>query len=868
MKEQPMSDFRRLVLRLVHAFWPARGESDLAREIAAHLAILEDEFRRRGLTPEEARLAARRAFGGVEQAKENQREARSFRWLSDARQDIQYASRMLRWAPGFTIAAVLTLALGIGANTAIFTVVHAVMLRPLPFPDPNRLVGIVQQHKSFGVDIVTWPDYVDWRDTARSFASLAGAWNRVYNLTGIDEPERLAGAAVTPNLFSTLGIVPQLGTLFNADGSTDPQTVLLSDRLWKRRFAASADVIGRTIALNGASHTVIGVMPPGFAWPDAVELWVPFVHEPGMNSGYHLLQVIGRLAPGTTLAASQAELTTIAAAAAAARPATNKDWGVQVASLLDYTVGPSSRPLLILAGAAACVLLIACANVAGLLMSRALSRRREISMRTALGASRSRIIRQVVTESLVLAALGGVCGLALADWAMPSLLSLSTLPRVSGIALDAPMFLIALTASGVAGLLFGLLPALATSRSSVSTAVRTRDAAPIAWFRGALLVVEIAASVVLLAGAGLLIRSFDKLQTVETGLNVDRVLTARFFLPRASYPVERCVSLYQQMIERVTTLPDVAEAAAVSVFPFSGASANVVFTIPDRPPAEPGNVLTANFSAATAGYFRAMGIPLGAGRGFEATDRATAPFVAVVNQAMADRYFPGQNPMGRFVQILGPTPREIVGVIPNLRQRALNLPPEPEIYVPHPQFPTGGMFLVVRTKHDGPERVAADVRTAVRSLDRDIPIASVRTGAELINQTTSSRRQSLVLLSVFAALALVLSVFGVYAVLSFTVSQQTSEIGIRMALGAAPSDVLAMMLKKGLLPVVIGLLCGMGIVLASARVLSQMLFDVRPSDPLTLSAVGLLLFAAASTAVVVPARRATQVDPLLALRCE
>ena len=863
-----MSDFRRLVLRLVHAFWPARGESDLAREIAAHLAILEDEFRRRGLTPEEARLAARRAFGGVEQAKENQREARSFRWLSDARQDIQYASRMLRRAPGFTIAAVLTLALGIGANTAIFTVVHAVMLRPLPFPDPNRLVGIVQQHKSFGVDIVTWPDYVDWRDTARSFASLAGAWNRVYNLTGIDEPERLAGAAVTPNLFSTLGIVPQLGTLFNADGSTNPQTVLLSDRLWKRRFAASADVIGRTIALNGASHTVIGVVPPGFAWPEAVELWVPFVHEPGMNSGYHLLQVIGRLAPGTTLAASQAELTTIASAAAAARPATNKDWGVQDASLLDYTVGPSSRPLLILAGAAACVLLIACANVAGLLMSRALSRRREISMRTALGASRSRIIRQLVTESLVLAALGGVCGLALADWAMPSLLSLSTLPRVSGIALDAPMFLIALTASGVAGLLFGLLPALATSRSSVSTAVRTRDAAPIAWFRGALLVVEIAASVVLLAGAGLLIRSFYKLQTVETGLNVDRVLTARFFLPRASYPVERCVSLYQQMIERVTTLPDVAEAAAVSVFPFSGASANVVFTIPDRPPAEPGNVLTANFSAATAGYFRAMGIPLVAGRGFEATDRATAPFVAVVNQAMADRYFPGQNPIGRFVQILGPTPREIVGVIPNLRQRALNLPPEPEIYAPHPQFPTGGMFLVVRTKHDGPERVAADVRTAVRSLDRDIPIASVRTGAELINQTTSSRRQSLVLLSVFAALALVLSVFGVYAVLSFTVSQQTSEIGIRMALGAAPSDVLAMMLKKGLLPVVIGLLCGMGIVLASARVLSQMLFDVRPSDPLTLSAVGLLLFAAASTAVVVPARRATQVDPLLALRCE
>jgi putative ABC transport system permease protein len=868
MKERSMSDLRRIILRLVHALWPAGGESDLTREIAAHLAILEDECRRRGMTPEEARLAARRAFGGVDQAKESQRDARSFRWLSDARQDVQYASRMLWRAPGFTIAAVLTLALGIGANTAIFTVVHAVMLRPLPFAEPHRLVGIVQQHKSFGVDIVTWPDYVEWRDTAKSFASLAGAWNRVYNLTGIEEPERLPGAAVTPNLFATLGAVPQLGSTFSLDGSTDSHTVILSDRLWKRRFGASMDVVGRTIALNGTRHTVIGVMAPGFAWPEAVELWVPFVHEPGMNAGYHLLQVTGRLTPGTTLAEARAELTAIAAAAAVARPATNKDWGVQLASLLDYTVGPASRPLLILAGAAACVFLIACANVAGLLMSRALTRRREISMRTALGASRSRILRQLVTESFVLAALGGLCGLALADLTMSSLLSLATLPRASGITLDASMFLIALAASGAAGLLFGLLPAIATSRTSVSTAVRTRDAVPVAWLRAALLVVQIAASVVLLAGAGLLLRSFYKLQTVDTGLNIDRVLTARFFLPRASYPVERCVSLYQQMIERMEKLPDVAAAAAVSVFPFSGASANVVFTIEGRPPEAPGNVLTANFSAATPGYFRAMNIPLVAGRGFEGADHAKAPFVAVINQAMADRYFPGQNPIGQFVQILGPLPRQIVGVIPNLRQRALHLPPEPEIYTPHAQFPTGGMFLVVRTKHDAPARIAPDVRAAVRSLDSDVPIASVRTGPELVYETTSTRRQSLVLLSVFAALALMLSVIGVYAVLSFTVSQQTSEIGIRMALGAAPSDVLGMMLKKGLLPVVIGLLGGMGIALASTRVLSQMLFDVRPSDPLTLSAVGLLLLAAASLAVVLPARRATHVDPLLALRCE
>jgi putative ABC transport system permease protein len=383
-----------------------------------------------------------------------------------------------------------------------------------------------------------------------------------------------------------------------------------------------------------------------------------------------------------------------------------------------------------------------------------------------------------------------------------------------------------------------------------------------------MLVVEVAASVVLLAGAGLLLRSFYKLQTVETGLNVDRILTARFFLPRASYPIERCVALYEQMIERVTTLPDVADAAAVSVFPFSGTSAGAVFTITGRPPSAPGTVLTANFTSATPGYFRAMGIPLTVGRGFEIADHAKAPFVAVVNEAMADRYFPGQNPIGQFVQILGPNPRQIVGIIPNLRQRALHLPAEPEIYVPHAQFPTGGMFLVVRTRHDAPERAAAAVRAVVRALDHDLPIASIRSGSDLISQTISSRRLSLVLLSIFAAIALGLSIVGVYAVLSFTVSQQTREIGIRMALGARASDVLRMMLWKGLLPVVFGLTIGLATALASTGVLSQMLFDVRPSDPVTLIGVASLLLVAASVAVLLPARRAARLDPLIALRCE
>jgi len=856
---------RRFARRLRNVARPSLADRELTREIDAHLLLLEDEFRRRGLSDEDARYAARRAFGGIEQAKEQQRDARSFRWLDDAGRDVQYAARMLRRSPGFTIAAVLTLALGIGANSAIFTVVHAVMLRPLPYPEPDRLIGVVQQHKSFGVDVVTLPDYLEWRDEAKSLAALGAAWKITVNLTGVDEPERLGGAQVTSNLFRTLGVAPQLGTTF-PDSTSDSQSVVLSDRLWRHHFGAAPNAVGRTVWLNGVRRTVIGVMPPGFAWPEGVELWIPLVPEAAMNRGYHQLQVTGRLARGATVSDARAELEALAARSAATFPATNKDWGVQVSSLLDYTVGPASRSLVILAGAAGCVLLTACANVGGLLTARALARRKEISLRTALGASRSRIMRQLLTESVVLSLLGGIAGVVVAEYTIPALLSLTTLPRAADIALDTRMLLATLIASISAGLLFGLAPAAATSRFAVSTAIRVRGDVTSGWLRSTLLVLQIATAVVLLTGAGLLLRSFYKLQTVDTGLNVDRILTARFFLPRASYPEERRVSLYEEMIARTKALPDVADAAVVSAFPFSGASANVAFTVPTRPASE--SLLTANFLAATPGYFRTMGIPLLAGRSFETTDTATAPFVAVVNQSMADRYFPGQNPIGQSIQILGPKPRQIVGIMPNLRQRALHLPAEPEIYVPHAQFPSGGMFLVVRTKDDRPQRVAPAVRATVRSVDRDLPIASIRTANQLLSDTMSSRTLNLVLLSVFAALSLVLSVVGVYGVLAFTVSRQTIEIGIRMALGAARRDVLLLMIRTGLAPVIVGVACGLALAVVSTRVLRTLLFDVTPSDPATLVAAVLVLLAASLAAVVGPARRAANVDPLLALKAE
>ena len=863
-----MSRLRRFLHRCYNVLHPAGPESELAREVASHLALLEDDFRRRGMTHEEARFAARRAFGGVEQAKEIQRDARAFRWLNDARQDTQYAVRVLRRSPGFTAVAVLTLALGIGANSAIFTVVNGVLLQPLPYPQPDRLVGIVQHHTSFGSEFATWPDYVDWRDRSSSLQSLGGAWSRVYNLTGMDEPERLAGAAATESLFSTLGVVPQLGGFFNSDGKGDPRSVVISHRLWQRRFGSSPDVIGRRVALNGVSHTIIGVTPPGFAWPEASELWVPFVSEPGMTRGYHMLRVVGRLQPGATLPAARAELETIAAASAAAYPDFNKDWGVQVSSLLAATVGSATRALLILAGAAGCVLLIACANVAGLLTSRALTRRQEMSMRTALGASRGRIIRQLLTESVVLSTVGGAIGLTLAAWTIPLLLRLATLPRVADVALDTTVFVATALVSAATGLLFGLAPAVTASRTSLVGSMGGRSSASTGWVRPALLIVELAATVVLLAGAGLLLRSFAKLQQVDTGVNVERMLTARFFLPRASYPVERCVAVYQQMIDRVAGLPDVDSAAAVSVFPFSGTSANVVFTSPARPSTVPGDILTANFSAVTAGYFRTMGIPLVAGRDFETADHAKAPSVTVVNRAMADRYFPGQDPLGQVVRVLGPKPRTIVGVVPNLRQRALQTPPEPEIYVPHHQFPTGGMFLVVRTRSDRADLLAPSLRAMVRSIDRDLPIASIRTGEELIGETLSSQRLSVVLLTAFAALAVVLSIVGVYGVVSFAVSQQTREIGIRMAVGAAARDVIGLVLWKGLWPVVAGLSVGLAAALATTRVLAKMLFDVGPADPVTFLAAVSLLFAAAIAAVLIPARRAARLDPLIAVRRE
>jgi putative ABC transport system permease protein len=853
------------------AWWSRRfrrsnADADLDEEIRFHLSEEARLRADRGESAEDARWNARREFGNVLLVKETTRDAWGLRLLHDFAGDLHFGVRMMMRAPALAAAAIASLTLGIGANTAIFTVVNAVLLRPLPYPQPHELVGIVQRHEQFGPEFATWPDFADWRDHSSTLAAIGGAWGAAYNLTGVDEPERLAGAAATPGMFEALRVEPIAGQRFRAGADQDPHVVVLGHDLWRRRFGGDAAAVGRRVDLNGRPHTVIGVMPEGFSWPPATELWVPFVPESGMNRGYHLLQVVGRLKPGASIAATQEELSAVAASSAAAYPNTNRDWGVSTSSLLDAMVGQTTRSLWILSGAAACLLLIACANVASLLASRAVARRLELSVRNALGASRRRLLQQLLTESLVLSIVAGAAGLVVAAMVIDSLLALTALPRSAEVAIDLRVFAATMVAAVVTAFAVGSVSAWSASRSDLRDVQANRGTARTGWLRPALLVVEVAAAIILLAGSGLLIRSFHRLNQVETGFDADRLLTMRFFLPRVNYPPARSVQLYEQMIERAGAVPGVADAAAVSAFPFSGTTADVTFAIPSQSPPPPGQGPNAAFAAVTPGYFRTIGVDVVSGRGLESNDHADAPLVAVVNRAMVNRYFSGQDPIGQTVRILGPRPRTIVGVVQDILQRGLDRAPEPEIYVPHAQSPLGGMFLVVRSANARPERLIAPMRAEIRNLDANVPIANVQTADELLNGTLSSRRFSMLLLSIFGGAALLLVIVGIYGVLSYAVAQRTAEIGIRMALGAARPQVIRLMIWNGMWPALLGLVIGIAAAAGVSQVLAHALFEIQPQDPMTYAAVAVLVVTTALAAAYLPARRASLVDPRTALQ--
>ena len=802
--------------------------------------------------------------------------------------DLRFALRTLAKSPGFAAIALATLAIGIGANTAIFSVVDAVLLRPLPFREPERLVALFQTLPSKGVTAngVSYLNYEDFARQARSYETLAAVRMHDFTLTGQGEPALVAAGTVTSNVFAALGAKPLLGRALVAadDDLAAPAVAVLSERLWRERFAADPAIVGKTVLLDARPSTVVGVMPASFKTPPEsppAELWLTLTHDPVFEDlrklrGGHYLRLVARLKPGVSIAQAQAELQTIAAGLARQYPKENEGWGVRVVPLAESLVGNVRTALLVLLGAVGLVFLIACANVANLLLVRAGARTRELAIRTALGAGRGRIARQLLTECLVLGVAGGALGLGLAFAALQGARTFlpADLPRASEIGLDGRVLLFSLFASILSAVVFGLAPVLHVAGSDLAEALKegsigTGESGRRTRMRGALVVGETAVSFVLLIGAGLLVKSFAKLQDVRTGFDSSHVLTGGLSLPRNQYSKpEQWIGFYRELVERLKARPGVESAAAVLPLPLTGSGLNFAFQIEGRP-AEKAGQDSANFTAATAEYFRVLRVPLLRGRLFETADTPDSAKVCLVSAAFAKRYFPGENPLGRRL-IFGFTqrvPREIVGVVGDVQRDGLASPSQPEMYVPFGQDPFWAAYVAVRTPGD-PGSLASALRDEVRALDPSMPLAGIQPMDRYVYDSVAEPRFRTMLLGLFAAAALALAAIGLYGVVSYNAARRTREVGIRLALGAGRADVLRLVMREGLVLSGLGLAAGIAGAAFLTRFLSGLLFGVSRLDPLIYAAVALCLLAAGLLASVVPARRAARVDPIVALRYE
>jgi putative ABC transport system permease protein len=798
-------------------------------------------------------------------------------------QDLRYALRQLSKHPGFTIAAVLTLALGIGANTAIFSVVNGVLLKPLTFAQPDRLVVVWEDNTPRHVDInvVNPANYLDWKSRASSFTNLAAfGWSQL-TFTG-DAPEAVQGRMVTPNFFEVLGVTPHLGRVFNtAEGLPgSPAVIVLSNGLWRRRFGADSTIVGRSVPVAGGSAVVIGVMPATFRpmpW-GSEEYWEPFRLDPAdrTHNGRYLM-VLGRLRPTITVAQAQSEMNRITADLEREYPDFDTGWGAHVVALTDQVVGDSRRALWILLGAVSLVLLIACANVGNLLLARAAGRQRELAVRAALGASRARLARQWLAESVLLSMIGGAAGLLLASWGIDLLVAARPggVPRLAEIGLDVRVFAVTAVISLAVGLGFGLFAALG-GKGSIETALRGESGRATgsvvsARIRNGLVVAQVSFAFVLLIGAGLLVRSLARLSSVNPGFEPANVLGVSLDLPPGTYPVgPRQTAFYTQLVDQVRALPGVEGAGVVTFPPLIGPNSATSFSVVGRPTPAAGQFPSADIRSADSGYFGAMRIPLLRGRLPSTADGPHAPPVIVINQTMARLFWPGQDPLGRRVRVSWTDPNaepEIVGVVGDVHVRTLDGDLRSMIYYPLAQSPTGSMTLVTRHRGD-PAPLAKAVGATVRRLDPALPLTGVATLSSLMTASMSDRRYPMLLLALFAALAVALAGVGIYGVLSYTVAQRVREIGVRMALGARAGDVLRMVIGGGLRPTLIGV--GLGIVAGAlgARALGSLLYGVAPTDPVTFVAVAGLFVAIALIAMYLPARRATRVDPLVTLRSE
>ena len=797
-------------------------------------------------------------------------------------QDLRYGVRMLVKNPGFAFVAVLTLALGIGANTAIFSIVNAVLLQPLPFSEPDRLVWVWGNIRNGGRTASVSPlDYLDYRAQNTSFEHFAATFSvpASFNLTGSGDPERLQGQAATGNFFQALGVNASLGHTFlleNEEPGRD-QVVVLSHKLWQRRFGGDPSLIGKTLSLDGKTFEVIGVMPAEFNYPRGAELWTPmnFQIAAGMKQRKaHFLRPVGRLKPGVTLAQAQADMDAVAARMEAQYPESNTGWNLRMVPLREQLVGNIRPTLRVLFGAVGLVLLIACANVANLLLVRASSRQKEIAVRMALGAGRFRIVRQMLTESMLLALAGGTLGVFLAASGVNLLVAFSgnDIPPTAHIGIDGVVLGFTLAVSLLTGILFGLVPALpATQPARLSETLkeggRGRGSSR-SRTRNLLVVLETAIAVVLLIGAGLLIRSFNRLQNVGPGFDAANVLTLRIDLPRDKYNLpEKAALFWGQLQERLAALPGVEAVGMNTELPLSGQPNDTPFTVEGRPPVQPNQQFGADFRRVNQDYLRSLRIPVKRGRNFTPQEVRQSAHVVLISEALVDGVFPGEDPLGQRL-LLGlneKTPFEIIGIVGDIRHRTLEADPFPTMYLPVPD--TGWTNLTIRVAGD-PLSLAAAVRKEVQAIDPDQPIAAVRTMEQVVAESLGAPRYRTLLLGLFAFVAMLLAAIGIYGVISYAVAQRTHEIGIRMALGAQPLAVHRLVIGQGVRLALVGVGVGLIGAVALTRLLAGLLFGVTATDPLTFIGVAVILAVIASLACWIPARRAAKVDPMIALRHE
>ena len=793
--------------------------------------------------------------------------------------DTRYAVRGLLKRPGFTAIALVALALGIGANTAIFSLVNAVLLRPLPFAEPDRLVWVWGNIKNGGNRASVSPlDFLDYRQQNHTFEEFAASLSLRLNHTGDGEPERVEASGVTGNYFQAMGAKPAFGRTFLLENEKpgNDQVAVLSYRFWQKRFGGDPAIINKTITLDGRSCAVLGVMPPDFSMPRAADVWVPinFDIHPGMKQRKaHFLRPIGRLKAGVTMAQAQADTDAIARRLEEQYPESNSGWNLRLVSLREQLVGNTRPTLFILFGAVGFVLLIACANVANLLLVRAAGRQKEIAVRTALGAGRWRIVRQMITESVLLALVGGALGTLLALWGVELLVALSagSLPLTADVRIDASVLGFTLLVSVLTGVLFGLAPAVRTMKLNLSESLKEggrsgSEGAHRNRTRSVLVVLESAVAVVLLIGAGLLVRSLWLLQDTSPGFDPRNVLTMGVNLPGEKYDApEKSASFFAELESRVAGLPGVESVGLVSELPLSGQPNDMPYTVEGRPPVSIDQAFDDDFRRVNTNYFKALGIPFLRGRNFTEQEVREGAKVVIISDLLARQVFPNEEPLGkRLIMSFGNRAFEIIGIVGDIRHRALESNAAAAMYMPAYE---GSMNVVIRSKGD-PASLAAAVRKEVLQIDPNQPVADVRTMEQWLDRSVAGPRYRTTLLGLFALVALALASTGIYGVMSYSVSQRTHEIGVRMALGARRFDVLRLVVRQGMTLVIIGVLLGLGGAFALTRLMASLLFGVTAKDPFTFVAVSALLTLVAFVACYLPARRATKVDPLVALRYE